>query len=437
MKHVHRLLLPLLASGLLLLLAAIVYAVGGDQKSFLPVYVYSEAPTPTPVPPPTPPPGHMVEMRALWITRFDWMTSARPGTPETVDKIVDDAANAGFNVLLFQVRGEADAYYQSSVVPWAGRLTGALGQPPSPYWDPLTRLIARARERGLQVHAYINVYPVWLGTGTPPHTQPEHLYHLLANAHGQTWDPEDNAFKNNGLQWDTGRNVITGPGVYLRATPASIVLDNHLLEVIHELVTHYDLDGVHLDHARYAQSGFSCDPVSEAAFKAPCFSQAGYADWQRSQINGTVSKFYHALFADPAWTAGRSVPVNLSAAVWPLYQSGRNTYYQDSKAWILGGYIDTLMPMLYGSFDTSVSAWQGLAAGFQADNAGRFVVPGIAGTFSDFSQISGRIEAARALGTAGHAIFSYGGLADRGYFDDLANGPYATPAVPPVITWHP
>jgi uncharacterized lipoprotein YddW (UPF0748 family) len=127
----------------------------------------------------------------------------------------------------------------------------------------------------------------------------------------------------------------------------------------------------------------------------------------------------------------------LSAAVWFYYDVGRNTYYQDSKAWLRDGYIDTIMPMLYGSFDTSVSVWAGLAEGFQRDNAGRFVFPGIAGTFSDFNNISGRIEASRALGTQGHAIFSYGGLADRGYFDDLRNGPYATPAVPPVISWHP
>lgn len=431
MNQLRRWIVPVLAGGLVLLLAVIVFA-EGEQKSYLPVTFYSEAPTPTPVPPPpTPPPGHMVEMRALWITRFDWMTSARPATPATVDRIVDDAANAGFNVLLFQVRGEADAYYDSDLVPWGRRLTGQIGQPPSPYWDPLAYMVARAHASGLQVHAYINVYPVWLGVDNPPHTNPEHLYHLLANAHGTTGD------KNNGLQWDTNRNVVRGSSVYLRATPASLFLDNHLLEVIHELITNYNLDGIHLDHARYAQSAFSCDPVSEAAFGAPCFSQSGYGDWQRSQINGTVWKFYQALFEDPAWTAGRSVPLNLSAAVWPLYENGRNIYYQDSKAWIRGGYIDTLMPMLYGSFDTSVNAWQDLARGFQEDKAGRFVVPGIAGTFSDFSQIAGRIEAARSLGTAGHAIFSYGGLADRGYFDDLANGPYATPAVAPVITWHP
>ncbi len=436
MKQLRDYWVPALTGVLLLLLLATIVFAQGEQKSYLPIASRSEAPTP--IPPPTPPPGHMVEMRALWITRFDWMGGGRPATPATVDRMVDDAANAGFNVLLFQVRGEADAYYDSDLVPWGKRLPGGLGQPPSPYWDPLAHMILRAHQRGLQVHAYINVYPVWLGPVLPPeNVSPRHLYYLLQDEHH--WTDKNGTRQNNGLQWDSNRNVIAGTvqnPLYLRASPASVFLDNHLLAVIHELVTEYALDGLHLDHARYAQSNYSCDPVSEASFGGLCFGP-GYADWQRSQINGTIWKFYQALFADPAWAAGRSVPFNLSAAVWPLYENGRNTYYQDSKAWIQGGYVDTLMPMLYGSFDTSVGAWQDLARGFQEDNAGRFVVPGIAGTYTDFGQIAGRIEAARALGTAGHAIFSYGGLADKGHFDDLANGPYATPAVPPVISWHP
>jgi hypothetical protein len=44
---------------------------------------------------------------------------------------------------------------------------------------------------------------------------------------------------------------------------------------------------------------------------------------------------------------------------------------------------------------------------------------------------------ARAVGTAGHAIFSYSSLLSNGYFDDLANGPYAQTAVVPGISWHP
>jgi uncharacterized lipoprotein YddW (UPF0748 family) len=132
----------------------------------------------------------------------------------------------------------------------------------------------------------------------------------------------------------------------------------------------------------------------------------------------------------------------LSAAVWPYYESGRSSYYQDSRAWLAGAYIDALMPMLYGSFDTSPSVWKNYAAGFQAANAGRYVIPGMHGGFyageaGNFEDIAQRILAARELGTAGHAIFAYNYLKDREFFDDLRAGPYAIPAVPPPIPWHP
>ncbi|MDT8306098.1 MAG: family 10 glycosylhydrolase, partial [Anaerolineae bacterium] len=377
-----------------------------------------------------PPPGAMVEFRGLWVTRFNWMGGDLPATPDSIDIMVNTAADAGFNALLFQVRGTADAYYASSVEPWAARLTGELGRPPYPYWDPLERIIARAHERGMQVHAYINVYTVWTPTGTPSYTSPLHLWHLLAQEHGL------DGGLNSGLQWDRTEQIVRNE--YQWATPASVFLDNHLMEVTRDLVQNYDLDGIHLDRVRYAGPNASCDPVSFERSGVECFATSTYGNWQRAQVNGTVQKFYESLFDDTGWAYGRRIM--LSAAVFPLYESGRINYYQDSKAWIQSGYIDALVPMIYSSssaFDATVESWRQVAQDFYDDRAGRFVFPGLGSNhYGSFAEIAGRIEASRSLGTGGHAIFSYGGLASRGYFDDLRYGPYAVPAVPPTITWH-
>jgi uncharacterized lipoprotein YddW (UPF0748 family) len=302
-------------------------------------------------------------------------------------------------------------------------------------------MIQRAHGYGMQVHAYINVYPIWDCGDPPPVTSPLHLYHQLLNEHGTTNG------KPNGLQWTTSREVLCSD--YRRATPASVFLDDHLMAVATDLVQRYDIDGLHLDHIRYGGSGTSCDPVSESRSGVPCFSTppsgyASYQAWQRAQVNGTVDKFYETLFGENGQGGGAADKPNfmLSAAVWPYYESGRDNYYQDSRAWIAGGYIDALMPMLYGSFDTSPSVWRDYAAGFQNASAGRYVIPGIhgavyAGHYGTFADIEQRIQAARDLRTAGHAIFAYNYLADNQYFDDLRNGPYAVPASPPPITWHP
>lgn len=421
-----------------------------ETHSYYPLVVAPEATatptaTATVAPLPTPsatPPGQMVEFRGLWVTRFDWTRSGRPADPAKIDEIVENAAFAGFNAIFFQVRGAADAYYTPGLEPWAQRVSGGtLGQPPSPLWDPLAYFIEKAHARGIQLHAYLNVHPVTDDcSNPPPQTTPRHLYYLLQDAHGTTDG------KLNGVQWTTGDDPHCS--VYLRASPASQFFDEHLLAVAADLVARYDIDGLHLDNVRYGGSVTSCDPVSEAAYGAPCFGfngQTEYREWQRQQVNGTVRKLYEQVVVP----SGRKLW--LSAAVWPIYidywgwggSQGYSNYYQDSKAWVSGGYIDSISPMIYpavfncpdNSFWTQ-ERWQTLAADFQASSGGRYILPGIGAAYCSFDEISTRIEMARAVGTAGHALFSYSALLANNYFDDLAAGPYATAAVVPEISWH-
>ena len=404
-------------------------AAGIEPQAYMPLLINSEPPTPTPI----------VEFRGLWVTRFDWTDDP---TPAKIDEIVNNAAAAGFNVLFFQVRGEADALYHSDLEPWSRLLTGTLGQ--NPGWDPLAYMIEKAHERGLQLHAYINVYPVWLGCNPPPEdTIPQHFYYQLVAEHGLT----DN--RANGLQWTADYQIQCSS--YQRATPASIFADNHYLAVAADLVTRYDIDGLHLDHLRYDGPDTSCDPVSENAYGTNCFGfngQISYEDWQRAQVNGTLYKFYNQI-----------VPLKgdlwLSAAVWPIHtiksewgwpdvNEGYSDYYQDSKAWTREGIIHSISPMIYPSLVNcpdnsfwSQERWQILVADFQAEANGRAIIPGIGTSYCDFAEIETRIEMARSLGTAGHALFSYSSLLSNSYFDELANGPYAETAVvlplPPMV----
>ncbi|MEM7332391.1 MAG: family 10 glycosylhydrolase [Chloroflexota bacterium] len=384
-----------------------------------------------------------VEFRGIWVNRFDWTTPDGPPTPERIDEIVANIAYAGFNVIFFQVRGEADAYYDSSIEPWAKRMTGTLGRQPAPYWDPLAHMIEKAHEEGIQVHAYINTYPVASCNDIPAKTvQPTPLYHLLNQEHGlQNEQPTS-------LQW--GPNDEVACQTYYRATPASAYFNEHIISVGQDLVTRYELDGLHLDHIRYGSEGASCDPVSEAAFGADCFSSLGYGDWQREQINQLVRRFYNEV-----------VPLNegiwLSAAVWPIHElnpdwgwpgfpeQGNTIYFQDSKAWIRDGYIHSISPMIYpgGEYQCPDNSylgferWETLVRDFQAGANGRFIIPGIGTNYCTFAEIEDRIWLAREIGTGGHALFAYFGLEDNDYFDDLAEGPYEKTAVVPPIPHQP
>lgn len=367
------------------------------------------------------------------MTRYDWTTLGQPARPEAIDAIVDRAANAGFNMIFFQVRAQGDAYYTPGLEPWAARLTGSsgatLGQDPG--WDPLAHMLQQAHARGLQVHAYLNVYPAWLGTTPPPHTTPEHLFWAFSQRPGSNW-----AYWR---QWDQNHQPMSLNSGYLWASPAVEFVEDQAVAVAADIASRYPVDGIHLDLVRYAGPGYSCDPRSEERYGAACFSGGDYPDFQRSLVTHLISRMY-----------GEVRPLRphlmLSAAVWwyPIDQwgfgcsEGYNTYYQDSQSWLAAGVIDAVAPMLYGCPALEdLDNWTAVVRDFQDHRAGRYIFPGISTDVSSFSAIAERIAAARAAGAAGQALFSYTSLNAHDYWDDLANGPYAQPAAPPPIPWHP
>lgn len=385
----------------------------------------------------------MVERRALWITRYDWTLGTTPG-PETLEAIVAQAAAAGFNTIFFQIRGEGDAYYKSALEPWSARLTPGpvsetLGLDPG--WDPLAKMIELGHAAGMEVHAYVNVYTAWLpppesqGNLWPPATTPPHMFDLFTYGPQNTAHPGIYAL---GYEWrqysmdDTG-NPIHMPltrGAYLWATPGLDEVNAHILAVVRDIVLHYPVDGIHLDRVRYASSGYSYDPASNAevgATKTPTRDQ-----WQRDRVTKLVQQINTEVELLRPGT-------QTSAAVWPIYinkwgwdgSAGYTDYYQDSKGWLSGGALDAIVPMMYGSTGDIDARWEILLHDFLADSAGRPVYPGIGAHYQDFAAIAWRIETARAAGAQGHAIFSYGALEANDFWDELATGPYRIPAVLP------
>ncbi|MGC9521584.1 MAG: glycoside hydrolase family 10 protein [Anaerolineae bacterium] len=393
-----------------------------------------------------PEPQTMVERRAIWITRYDWTRLEAAPIPEAIDAMVAQVAAAGFNTILFQVRGAGDAYYTPGLEPWSARLTTGpvsetLGLDPE--WDPLARMIAAGHAAGLEVHAYVNVYTAWqsssedAGQGdlwppatTPPQMfdrftyGPTHLEHPGVYGLGYTWRQYRYAGE------DTAQWMPLSWGSYLWASPGLDTVNDYIAAVIRDIVNRYDIDGVHLDRVRYAGAAYSYDPDSNlAAGEHPSEDRA---QWQRDRVTALVAQV-------TAETKARRPDALVSAAVWPYYidkwgwglTEGYHAYYQDSKGWLASGSVDAIMPMLYGSVPDDMASWEILMQDFVADAAGRAVYPGIGGHYEAFSAISERIEAARAQGAPGHVIFSYGYLNGNGYWDDLAAGPYRIPATVP------
>lgn len=389
----------------------------------------------------------MTEFRGLWVTRFDWTFFGRPVTTTDLDAIVDNAASAHFNALLFQIRGTGDAFYSSTLEPWASRLSGqttkTLGVDPG--WDPLAYMITRAHASGLQVHGYMNVYPTWLcdSVGPTNTTAPLHPFWTWTYAspypnrtlQWREWTNGDPPAAMNLIPANQGGTCSTDG--YLWASPANPLVQSHIVSVAVDLTTRYDLDGLHLDLVRYSGSNYSTDPATMAAFSAalqitPSLTITAWRpQFQRDQVSGLVARIYSATTA---------IKPNLlfSAAVWPNYSDGYNGFYQASKDWLAGGYMDANMPMLYTSdILNDLPKWITRTQGFIDDAHGRWLIPGISGAYTETTPLFDRIAAARSLGAPGVAIFSYSGLNAGNFWDDLANGPFAIPATVPKPSWKP
>jgi uncharacterized lipoprotein YddW (UPF0748 family) len=361
------------------------------------------------------------EGRALWVPRWSYKTAA------DVRTIVSKAASANFNILLFQVRGNGDAYYSSVYEPWSDRLTGTLGRYPG--WDPLAVAIQEAHAAGLQLHAYVNVYPSWLGATPPAASTPQQMYQWFNAQYGDQW-----------VQWDQNHNPMGLNAQYLAANPAHPAVTEHIVAVCRDIVMNYDVDGLHLDYVRYSGPYYSYDPVSDRLFQEQGGGDRGA--WQRAQVSELVRRIHDEVLPLRPGIA-------LSAAVWPIYKdkwgwvtygsttyAGYGGYFQDSRGWLKAGTMDFIAPMLYGTaVMNSRDRFNTLVTDFMAESYGRYVYAGIHADYASFSEIEARINMARRAGCQGQAIFAYSVVDARGYWDEFRAGPYAQPATVPAMPW--
>ena len=335
------------------------------------------------------------EIRGIWVTRWDYKT------PEDIITIMDKISRAHLNTVIFQVRGRSDAFYRSSLEPWAEELTGTLGLDPG--WDPLEIAIDAAHTRNLNIHAWINTLTCWRGDPPPSTTDPQHIYH----AHPD-W-----------LQISRNHDLKASQNDYSFLCPANPNVKNHILKITEELTTGYNIDGLHLDYIRYAGRNFSYDTTSRYRFIAENRNGVNWADWQRSQLNSLIHDLNIRL-------KHIKPDLFLSAAVWGIYidkwkwncSEGFQNYYQDSHAWIERGDLDSICPMIYWPIGSKPD-FETLLNDFVNRSGGENLLPGIKCDYPDPQEIIHQIEACRRRNTLGFFLFAYSNLDEYGYWNDM------------------
>lgn len=397
------------------------------------------------------PPAAPREFRAAWVStvaNIDWPTkqnlSAAQQQAEAI-AILDRARSLNMNAIVLQVRPSADAIYPSKLEPWTEYLSGAQGESPKPWYDPLKFWVTEAHARGLELHAWFNPYRARHATARSPNV----ATHIS---------------KSNPA-------AVKSYGKFLWMDPGEETASKHTLDVILDVVRRYDIDGVHLDDYFYpypieapGATGAEAAALDGAAAKAELdfpdqpawnrYVQGGgtldRASWRRDNVNRLIENIYKGIHREKSWVRFGISPFGLGRPDRrPAGISGFSQYdklYADAELWLEKGWLDYFTPQLYWPISQTPQAYDVLLDYWLAQNPkGRHMWPGLftsrigAATKSYApAEVLQQIKVTRARPAAtGHVHFSMAAIMEnrQGIGDQLKAVHYTAPALVPATPW--
>ncbi|NJL86674.1 MAG: family 10 glycosylhydrolase [Leptolyngbyaceae cyanobacterium SM1_1_3] len=176
------------------------------------------------------------EIRAMWLDRG---TIVRAGSRQRLAEVFDRMAAAGINTVFFETVNAGYPIYPSRIAPEQNPLTRQ--------WDPLEAAVELAHERNIELHAWIWTF----AAGNQLHNQ---LLNQPADYPGPliSHNPIWAGYDNHGRLIPPGQ---TKPFL----DPANPEVRRYLLQLVEEIVTRYDVDGLQLDYIRYPFQDPSAD----------------------------------------------------------------------------------------------------------------------------------------------------------------------------------
>lgn len=353
------------------------------------------------------------EVRAVWLTTNYGLDWPRNRISQEVQKkellsILDDLQKNNFNTVMFQVRSRGEMLYYSTIEPMSSLiLPSGVGKPK---FDPLAFVLDECHKRGLECHAWIVTYP--LGGD-------KHVRSLGAQSVTKKIPSITKKFKG---EW------FLDPG-----NPRT---DDYLLSIVKEIVSNYDVDGIHFDYIRYPDNRgqFPDDGMYRLHGKGK-----SRADWRRDNITRFVTKAYDMVKKEKPWIQVSSSPLGRYRALgnnghgWTAFE----TVYQDAGKWMKTGKHDAIYPMMYYKeqlFYPFLDDWM-------ANGNERIVVPGL-GAYQMIElgwsrqDILNQVDYTRKKNVHGQAYFRTANLLSntKGILTSLEKY-YSYPAKLPAMTW--
>jgi uncharacterized lipoprotein YddW (UPF0748 family) len=273
------------------------------------------------------------EMRAAWIatvTNLDWPSSPNLTVAQQKQELInllDELKRDGINTVIFQVRTECDAFYSSSFDPWSYWLTGSQGTAPYPYYDPLEFAIDEAHKRGMELHAWFNPYRADRSVGS----------YTKASNHVTVLHPD----------W------VIQISTFKFLDPGLPMVRDYVTSVIYDIVSRYDVDGIHADDYFYPYPPNQITNQDAATFAAYPRGFTNLANWRRDNVNLLIAQVNDTIQSIKPWIKFGMSPFGIWKNGVPPGITGLSAYddiYCDAIAWLHDRSVDYLTPQLYWPF---------------------------------------------------------------------------------------
>lgn len=248
-------------------------------------------------------------------------------------RTLDTLQMTGCNAVIFQVRPQADAFYQSEIEPWTRFLTGEQGVAPTPFWDPLEFIIKESHARGMELHAWLNPYRVT--SNDREELCKDHLY-----------------FKKPEIFKKYGKQLYFDPG-----EPESIA---HTVKVIADIVKRYDVDAIHFDDYFYPYpvkyEEFHDDDSFVKYGRTQGYEYWQKNDWRRNNVATLMHEINDTIKAIKPWVRFGISPFGIHRNLSETPDgsgsrtNGLSNYealFADVPDWAEKGYIDYIVPQIY------------------------------------------------------------------------------------------
>ena len=306
------------------------------------------------------------EFRAVWVAsvaNISW--PSQPGLDSKTQKeeaiqIIENAKKGNLNTIILQVRPQSDALYESKIEPWSYFLTGESGVPPHPYYDPLSFWIEECHNRGIKLHAWLNPY------------RASHPTNKSINESSSINRYSDIALElKNGYWW---------------YDPSLEQVKKLSLDVVRDIVSRYDVDGIHFDDYFYPYPSYNDneefpDHISwENSKKSILINDR--KNWRRKSVNTFIKSVYkeikkikpEVLFGISPFGIWR--PGNPKSATTTFDQY--DMLFADARKWIRRGWADYFSPQLYWTIANEKYSFPVMLDWWESNNKkNRYLWPGI------------------------------------------------------------